>query len=63
MNHDLEYAAISICSEIDRLESALEGMALHRDLSDLEALEIALLDLESAKKSVLLALCGKEVQH
>jgi Ni,Fe-hydrogenase III large subunit len=63
MSHDLNYAASGLIAELDRVLSALEGMALHRDLVDLEALEMAMFDVENAKAAILLALCGKDVAH
>jgi hypothetical protein len=63
MNIDTSYAAKTICADLDRLISSLEGMRLHNALEDMEALELAIFDLINAKAMVLLALVNTEVAH
>jgi hypothetical protein len=64
MSYDLDFAAAGLCAQIDQVISALEnGLRMHHDLHDLEALELALYDLENAKALIMLALCGKDKAH
>lgn len=63
MSNDSNAALAGFCFIIDRLISDVDGCKLKPDLHDLEALEMALFDLQNAKVMLLLALIGNEVAH